>query len=50
MENTTPAGFETHLAQYLYEKIVDSGTKIVLVGQANIARNAFHETLNTLEF
>jgi hypothetical protein len=50
IETNSAMCFETQLAQYMYEKIVDSGTKITLIGQVNCSRHSFHESLNTLEF
>ena len=42
--------FETHLSQYVYEKLVDDLTDIVLIGKINNSRSSINETLNTLEF
>ena len=50
IETNTATGFETHLAQFIYEKISDLESRIWLVGQANMERSWFHQTLNTLEF
>lgn len=50
MENENDVAFDTHLAQYVYEKLIDPTTKLSLIGKVNYSKNSFHETLNTLEF
>ena len=44
------AAFETHLAQYVYEKLIDFSTEIALIGRINSSKSSLNETLNTLEF
>lgn len=50
MHNESYMAFDTHLAQYIYEKIVDHTTYVSLIGKINNSKETFHETLNTLEF
>lgn len=50
MTNESFIAFDTHLAQYVYEKITDNNTDIVMIGKINSVRSSFHESLNTLEF
>lgn len=50
MTHESYIAFDTHLAQYVYEKLTDEATKITLLGKIHLTVNSFHETLNTLEF
>ena len=50
MGNESHIAFDTHLAQYVYEKITDEQVTISLIGKLHWIRNSFHETLNTMEF
>jgi hypothetical protein len=50
MSHESYIAFDTHLAQYVYEKLTDDTTKITMLGKVNVTVDSFHETLNTLEF
>jgi hypothetical protein len=50
LNNDSYIAFDTHLAQYIYEKLVDHTVHVTLLGKVNIMKDSFHETLNTLEF